>query len=195
VGSVVLTGAVPSGAFTGAAASASSTGVAASVDFAAVGAEAAATGAAEPADSAARAASAGAADAPAFRGSAGSGCARVPEADSPDWTALADAGSEPPTAGSAAFTGEVIGRLARGGHALGGAVGASAAANPGAASFPADSSAADAGGKSTGFVGSSASDWAIGCVRAFASTVPGPSGSAASAIRSLLSGPDRRSGH
>jgi hypothetical protein len=213
-GSVVLTGPVPSVAFTGAAASASSTGVAASASstgaatLIAIGAEAAATGAAasvdfaatgaeapgdaaEPADSAARAASTGAAGGMAFRGAAGSGCARVPEApfaDSPDRTAFAGAGSEPPAAGSAAFTGDVIGRLAKGGHAVGGAVGAPLPC-------PAALSAADTGCTSIGFVGSSASGWAIGCVRAFASTVPGPSGSAASAIRSLLSGPDRRSGH
>jgi hypothetical protein len=41
-------------------------------------------------------------------------------ADSPEWTALADADAEPPTARSAAFTGDVIGRLAKGGHAPGG---------------------------------------------------------------------------
>jgi hypothetical protein len=171
-----------------------------SVDFAAADA-AGCTGAAEPAVSAARPASTGAADGSAFWGAAGSGFARVPEepfADCPDWTDVADAASESPGPASAAFTGDVIGRLAKGGHALGGPEGASAAASfadPGAAPLPADSAPADTGRKSIGFVDSSASDWAIGCVRGFASTVPGPSGSAASAIRSLLSGPDRGSGH
>jgi predicted ferric reductase len=48
---------------------------------------------------------------------------------------------------------------------------------------------AESAGEAGDFVGSSGSDRAIGFVKAIASTVPGPSGSAAFAIRSLLSRP------